>query len=416
MGCWRLWTGLAVGLGIYGLELLASYYISSSPALPSFLVPLAPFESLFLAALALFFSTLLSLFTRSALISLSSVASVPAFLHIVGEKAVLEAAFLPAGAAAGALALAALFFRRIGEPIVDLFSDPRGWSPTALASAAVSLYAIDSFLGAPCELGAIFYASSLLSALLSSIMARGVAEALVLGAVSGLGPLGLTLVLLYSSFRPLPTRKCAGVDVGELVGYRSHACVNRSMFSTKDDAWRQEVMACSQRGRALLELQEPWILWVYGKSSRSVAEAIARRLGGFKIVSERDSSLKPRALRLAELQAEASSVDGDVWLDLPGDLQPEEIQALAFDVARRARRVIVTVPEVPWKEGLMPRGPARGVGVILAGLEDPAQAERAAQVLLPGSEGAREKMVEGSLLFGFPGCGSTLLAFKEDNL
>lgn len=417
MSCWQLTARAGIAVALYAAGMLSSTYVLAL-LLPSALAAFYGIvTALFLSILALFLSLLLAFFTRSVLAAISSLLSVPVAMTLAGARVLPEHLLALLGSSVGAVALILLFSRRIGESSLDFARGPSSWSPTALAAAAPSLWLVTSLFEFPCEVLFLLIASSLLSAVVSSLISRNVAESLLLGALSGLGPVGLTVSAIIASFRPLPPLRCEGLDIGELLGYTHFSSVNRSMTRRGGEDWRQEVIACSQRGRAVLALQEPWILWIYGRDSEAVAERLTRRLGGFRKLGGEGSGT--RALRFAEILAEISSLGGqDMWLDLRfSGLREEEVEVIAFEAVRRARRVIVSLPEMPWRDGsLSPKGPARSAGAVFAGLEDLGQAERVSQALSPSSEGLRESVMRGYPLFAFPGCEGKLIAFKQDDL
>ncbi|MCS7106805.1 MAG: hypothetical protein NZ902_01685 [Acidilobaceae archaeon] len=421
MGCWQLTPKMGGAILLYGVGMLLSVYVLTSP-LP--LGPLALYYSivtaLILSVLALFLSLFVAFFSRSAISAAATIASIPVVAALAGAQLVTEHVLALLGSLLSGAGVVLLFLRRIGESSLDFLRDPSDWSPTALASAALSLWLVTSAYDLPCEISALLASLSLPAAFLSAMVSRNVAESLLLGGLSGLGPIGLTITAIVASFRPLPPIKCEGIEVGRLLGYSSYSSVNRSMMRTKGDEWRQEILACSRGGRAVIALQEPWVLWIYGRDSDAVADVLMKRMGGFrKIEVKGGESSSARAYRLAELYAEISSIgEQSVWLDLRlSGLREEEVESLVFEVAKRARRVVVTLSEVPWKgASLSPKGPARSAGVIVAGLEDPGQAERVAQTLSPQSENLRESLARGRPLFAFPSCEGKLIAFEKDDL
>lgn len=402
---------------MYAAEMLLAIYVLALPLPPS----LAPFynivTALILSLLALFLSLLIAFLARSTLVAVSATASIPVAAALAGAQVLRDHLLALLGSSVSMVAAILLFSRRVSESSLDFARGPSSWSPTALASAALSLWLVTSSYDFPCEVSVLLVSLVLPSAVLSSLVSRNVGESLLLGALSGLGPVGLTLTAIIASFRPLPPLRCEGIDVGELLGYTHYSSVNRSMTRAGGEEWRQEIIACSQRGRAIVALQEPWLLWIYGRDSDRVAERLTKKLGGFRKVGGESSGSK--ALRFPELYADISALgDQSVWLDLRlSGLREEEVEALAFEAARRARRVVVTLSEVPWKDAsLSPKGPARSAGLIFAGLEDLGQVERVAQALSPNSEGLRENLAKGYPLFAFPGCEGKLIAFKEDDL
>ncbi|MEM0497323.1 MAG: hypothetical protein QXR22_03895 [Acidilobaceae archaeon] len=339
---------------------------------------------------------------------------------------------------------------KFGEPLTDILKGPTRWSPTVLALTALILYIIDAIiLGRfQCPLRILYYSTSLISSIIGASISTKPYESIGLGLISGLGPVGLTITLAYASFKPLDPPKCNGLDIGELVGFSSFSSVTRALLRTRVGDWRQKIIVCSAYSKAVLELEEPWILWVYGRRSRIVSESIARRLDGALIINlgapkaaiedieDRIRSileeirsgniaevsvggLEPVEVRVALTLSIYDYIERlgieNIVIDLEGvNIDTNNIFRLVFEAVRRAKRVIVSLPDIPWTEPrISPRGPAKSSGFIIAGLADPKQADSLANALAPSNaEDLRDIMIKGSTLVGFPGCDNRLIVFN----
>ncbi len=332
---------------------------------------------------------------------------------------------------------------RLTEPLFDFLVKPR-LSPTALAASALILYTSWNLIGlrTSCELELIYVTSSLIAALIASISSNRIYESLIVGALAGLGPLGLIITASYASFKPLKLGVCSGVEVGELQGFMWSASRSRALLDVIGEP-RGNLMVCSQPSKAVLEVKEPWILWVYGLESRSIAESIALNLGGGVIldletpgprITELDKaieealkqtlggvvriglgSIEPLETRIAITPSIAETLKDTRTLILETiPLQKETLLKLVFELVRKHPRVIVTLPEIPWiGETLAPRGPAKTTAFIVTKLTDPLQASTISKtLLLKQYEKAKEALMKGTLTLAYPGCGSRIIAIK----
>ena len=334
---------------------------------------------------------------------------------------------------------------RLAEPVFDFTYKPR-LSPTALAAAAVTLYTSWSLISpeGSCEpVVAVYAIASLVAAVIASFSSYTILESLIVGGLAGLGPLGLVVTASYASLKPLKLEGCKGVEVGELLGFTEVASRSRALLAVAGGA-RGSFMVCSQPSKAVLDVEEPWILWVYGLNSRVVAESVALKLGGgvvldldargpqiagveeaLKSALNQASSgglarvglggVEPLDVRLALLPSlvEALGGVGVLVLELT-ELQRDALLKLVFEVSRRHGRLIVALPEIPWgREMLAPRGPARSSAFIVTRLSDPLQADIISKALLHGhSERVRDVLLDGTIFIAYPGCGGRIIAFK----
>ncbi|MFN4046300.1 MAG: hypothetical protein ACK4H7_03055, partial [Acidilobaceae archaeon] len=315
-----------------------------------------------------------------------------------------------------------------------------------------TIYLSDQLLLSSLEMGCkfktLYYMSSIAAALIASSSSTTLLESLTLGLLSGLGPLGLLANAAYSSTRPLNPPDCEGVHVGSLLGFTSKVSEVRALAPAKGYRAGGELLACSRGGRAILELEEPWIIWVYGRNAPLVGRSIMEMLGGGTAISlgsmgppiealesrleealrelrDRKTTeiplggVEPPEARIVLAPSLAHSLAGrgvnTVLLDLQGlPLRKEDVAKVSFETSKKVGRLIVTLPEIPWTEPrLAPLGPARSSAFIIASLPDPAQAETIARVLSPvQAESLKDYLVRGDVLIAYPGCGKSLIAFQ----
>ncbi len=440
----------AYAMTAYGVYIAVERLSLSLPGVVSLLdimvllliIPLIPAA----ASIVVFYST------RSLTASLS----IPITYIIIASRSPLFQVLL-LGLWATVLALLSLivlsqFRGGFREPLIDVVRTPRTWSPTALASAALTLYLSDqlllSRLGLGCDFKTLYYASSIVSAIIASSSSTMLLESLALGLLSGLGPLGLLAATAYASTRPLNPPECGGVHVGSLIGFTSKVSDVRALIPAKGYRAGGEVLACSRGGSAVLELEEPWIIWVYGGNASLIGRSIVEKLGGgasirlgligppIEILESRiDEALRglrggkiaeiplggvePLEARIVLAPSLASSLASrgvyTILLDLQGlPLRQEDVAKVSFETSKNVKRLIVALSEIPWAEPrLAPLGPARSSAFIIASLPDPAQAETIARVLSPAqAESLKEYMVRGDVLIAYPGCGKSIIAFQ----
>ncbi len=390
-------------------------------------------------------STVIIMYTTGSLIAASSIPLSLVMLVLSSPyRWVLASSLLLVLAVLGLLILVQVARGRLAEPVIDLVVKTR-LSPTALVAAALTLYISWSLIAsrALCELSTVYVASSIAAAFIASVSSYSIWESLVLGAIAGLGPLGLSITASYASSKPLVLEPCSGVYVGELVGFVEVASRSRALLPVTGEP-RGRIMVCSQPSRAVLEVEEPWIIWVYGLDSKRVAEAIALNLGGGVALSLEEpgpritdiekavgealeqasggvakiglGSIEPYEARIALIPAIAETLKQAKTLILEV-LVPsrEQLIRIAFETSRRHPRLIVTLPEIPWSgETLAPRGPAKTSAFIVTRLTDPQQAENIAKTLLPRqSSELKEAILTGKIVIAYPGCKNKLIAIKK---
>jgi hypothetical protein len=198
---------------------------------------------------------------------------------------------------------------------------------------------------------------------------------------------------------------------------------------------------CSQKSKAILELEEPWIIWVYGVESRRVAEAIALNQGGGVILSLEEQGPSIAEIERAAREALGQALGGVARIGL-GNIEPyeariallpsiaetlkpaktlvleavavdrDQILRLAFETSRKHPRIVIALPEIPWAgEMLAPRGPAKTTAFIVTKLTDPQQAENIARTLAPRqATHVKEALLKGGIAIAHPGCkGKTII-------
>lgn len=452
----RLWAArLLVALVAYAMSVYGVYIAVErlSPGRPGFVslldimvlllaVPLIPAA----ASIVVFYSTRSFTASLSIPVTYIIIASMSPFFQMLLLS--LWATVL----ALASLIVLSQFKGGFREPLLDVARAPRTWSPTALASAALTLYLSDQLLLSRLELGCefktLYYASTIAAALIASSSSTTLPESLTLGLLSGLGPLGLLATAAYSSMRPLNPPECVGVRVGSLVGFTSKVSEARALVPAKGYRAGGELLACSRGGHAILELEEPWIIWVYGRNASLIGGSIMEMLGGGAVIrlgsigppiealeSKLDEALRslrerktteiplggvePPEARIVLAPSLAHSLAGrgvgTILLDLQGlPLRQEDVAKVSFETSKKVGRLIVALSEIPWTEPrLAPLGPARSSAFIIASLSDPAQAETIARILSPAqAESLKEYLVRGDVLIAYPGCGKSLIAFQ----
>lgn len=335
---------------------------------------------------------------------------------------------------------------RLGEPVLDMLYNPR-ISPTALAAASLSLYTSWHLIaprGAPCEAQLLYALTSILAALVASVTSSSLPESLALGFLAGLGPFGLASTLAYATFKPLKPPVCDGLEVGNLLGFATTTSPTRALIQARTGP-RGAIIACSQHSKAILSVEEPWIIWVYGLESRSLAYRIAERMGGGVAlrlgapgpgiadveVRAREAVEKARSGGLGEVNlggveplelrlavaptvAELASTTKTLVVDVDIPLSQDSLLKLAYEISRRHPRTIMVLQEIPWREAMIaPRGAARSSAFIITRLGDPVQAEAIARALLPRqAEGLRDLMLKGEVLVAYPGCNGNLVVLQ----
>ncbi|MEM1873710.1 MAG: hypothetical protein QXF57_03885 [Acidilobaceae archaeon] len=335
------------------------------------------------------------------------------------------------------------------EPLLDTLTlDISKWSPTALASAALTFYLSRTLLEwslEPWE-DAVYSLAVAASALLASASSSSLAESLTLGVVSALGPLGLAITSTRLSLKPLRVDSCEGVFVGELIAIEARVSTSRGLIPYHSGASR--VLACTERSRATLKLSEPWILWGYGSLARAVAlervmpgsrailslcregprvsdiekaleEAMARRRDERDIVVDL-GSLNPVEIRVAYALSVARElaergVARVVVIDASECFVPRErLEDIVSEAPRFARSLVILLSDLPWgAQRLAPRGSATSSGFIACGLQDLAEARSIASILAPeAAEDLARLLLEGRLCIGYPGCRGELVVFR----
>lgn len=332
---------------------------------------------------------------------------------------------------------------RLGEPVLDMLYNPRV-SPTALAAASLSLYTSWHLIApreAPCEAQLLYALTSALAAFVASVSSSSILESIALGVLAGLGPFGLASTLAYASFKPLRPPACEGLEIGSLLGFATVTSPTRALIQARTGP-RGTVIACSQQSKAVLRVEEPWIIWVYGLGSRSLAYRLAERMGGGVIVrlgapgpgiadvevrareavdKARGGGLgevnlggvEPLELRLAVAPtiADLASAAKALVVEVDTPLGQDSLLKLAYEISRRHPHTIMVLQEIPWREAMIaPRGAARSSAFILTRLGDPVQADSVARALLPRqAEGLRDMMLRGEALVAYPGCNGNLI-------
>ena len=391
-------------------------------------------------------STLIILYATGSVIAMSGVL-LSLLLIVVSSpyRAVLLTSLLVTLIVVGALVFIQQARGRLEEPVFDFASKPRV-SPTALAATAVTLYTSWSILGfkGSCELTAFIYTvSSLVAATIASLSSYTVLESLILGGLAGLGPLGLVLTAGYASLKPLKLEVCKGVEVGELIGFTEAASRSRALLPVAGEP-RGSIVVCSQKSKAILELEEPWIIWVYGVESRRVAEAIALNQGGGVVLSLEEQGPGIAEIERAAREALGQALGGVARIGL-GNIEPyeariallpsiaetlkpaktlivetiavdrEQTLKLAFETSRKHPRIVIALPEIPWAgEIIAPRGPAKTAAFIVTKLTDPQQAENIARTLTPRqTTHIKEALLKGDITIAHPSCKGKTIIFRS---
>ncbi|MEM1846618.1 MAG: hypothetical protein QW065_03245 [Acidilobaceae archaeon] len=427
---------LTINVIVFSLGLPIDLTVRVAPGLAIDVSLLAPY------ILSLIFSIGLLIASSSLLASLSLAVSSLLFVH-------LSFYYFVALALSSATILTTLTKLRgsLSEPSLDLVKkDLAEWSPIALSSAGLSLYVLSFFLDLRLEPWAelVYAVSSLVSALISSASSRSLQESLVLGTLSALGPLGLAVVSVWFSLRPIPPSSCEGVVVGELVALEANVSSARGAiaYSKRSD----RVFACSERAEAVLKLMEPWILWGYGELARKavlkrvlsessvylnlcrgefklseVEEEIERALSQkAKRLSLELGSISPIEVRVAYALSLAKSLAGKGFEAVAVDVSEcsipeEELGRIASEAPRFAKKVVVFSSGLPWgTRKIAPKGSAASSGFIAGGFRDPAEARSIAELVAPEAVGELTRLLlEGRIGVGYPGCRDEFIMFES---
>ncbi|MFZ8795350.1 MAG: hypothetical protein ACO2O2_15930 [Acidilobaceae archaeon] len=393
-------------------------------------------------------STIVILYTTGSLIAASST---PLTLLLVALSSpyrwVLASSIALVLVLLGLLVLARTARGGMFEPVFDLLARPRV-SPTALSASAVALYTSWALVGSriPCELSTLYVVPAVAGALIASTASYSLIESLLLGLIAGLGPLGLAFTASYASLKPLRLEPCEGVIVGELLGFTEVASRPRALLPVTGEP-RGSMVVCSQKSKAVLELEEPWIAWVYGVESRRVAEVIALNQGGGVVLSLEDPGPSITEIEGALREALGQSLGGIARVGL-GGIEPYEARIallpsiaeilrpartlvleavavdrdqmlrLAFETSRKHPRLVIALPEIPWAgEMLAPRGPAKTAALIVTRLTDPQQAENIARTLTPRqATHVKEALLKGSMAIAHPGCKGKTIIFRPQTV
>lgn len=335
----------------------------------------------------------------------------------------------------------------LGDPLLD----ERSWkripflTPIPLG-LLLALVVVDSLevAGPPMLLHLAFTsAGSVVVALYSG----SIVEALALGAVSSLGPLGFVLIGSRVSFSYIDPGGCSGIVLGRLVSIEdSGARVKMATGGGSFFAVKSVGPLCTVSSKAILALGRRPIIWVYGRAPRSMIDSITPKpalvikvgenaddtdleeilsetsaiiaSGGTATVTI-DPTRAQVAIGVAEFFIEAASSSGAKAVIIEaGGLEEEVLKRIVEAATRKSRHVVVTLNSIPWTgPSLMPRFHADSSGIIAIELEDPGDKAKIVSTLFSSSEArtlARRILATREYGVGYPYCGGKPFIFRVE--
>ena len=313
--------------------------------------------------------------------------------------------------------------------------------PLGLLVALITL----ELLEAPKTLSILHLAFTGLSSIIVAFYSHSISEAIILGALSGLGPLGLVIAGSRIAFSHIDPGACPGIPVGRLVSIEDTgirvkmATSGGSIFSMKSVG-----PVCTKPLRAVLALRDQAIIWVYGRAPKRLFESLLPRpaliirttghpMGGDLEELLSDTSTIIAAGGTAEVSLDPSQAQivigvAELLVDTAGDsgakavlveaagLGEDFLKRIAARATRKIGLTIVAINNVPWTSpSLMPRFYAASSGIIAIGVEDPGDRAKIASTLFSSNEArslARKLLSSKEYGIGYPYCNGKPFIFK----
>ncbi len=224
-----------------------------------------------------------------------------------------------------------------------------------------------------------------INTVLSSKQANSLPKAIIFSAISSLGQIGSITLLFYTSYAPLPPLSCNGIHIGELVGFEAETSTTRSIIKNRN--WKDRILACTIKSRAVLSTGKRSVIWLYSSDPRRQILGIVKRIPEKNrvLVVDLDSITPCKEL-------------GGVTTRCLGDLMEPELTAKLYalydDIEQYTRVIIMSCrfkPRslaraasllatrttvlvslcIPEEDTLIPSAGPEGGGTILSSLGDP---------------------------------------------